>query len=114
MKELIYIPHNKPENNREFGCIEVGHAVLNGHDFLKRVYSVNGKCPTLTAVCGGNQERKIAVDESHYRKLTPLEYERIQTLPDNYSGGVSNAQRYKVIGNSWTVDIIVEIFKNIK
>ena len=96
------------------GCIEVGKADLNGHDFLKRIYSPEGKSPTLTAVCGGNQERKIAVDSSHWRKLTPVECERLQTLPDNYTSGISDTQRYKCIGNGWTVDVIAHIFSFIK
>lgn len=87
---------------------------INGHDFLKRIYSVDGKSPTLTANSGGNQERKIAVDSLHYRKLTPIECERLQTLTDNYTAGVSSTQRYKQIGNGWTVDVIVEFLKNLK
>lgn len=47
------------------------------------------------------------------RKLTPIECERLQTFPDNYTAGVSNSQRYKMIGNSWTVDVISHILKNI-
>lgn len=57
----------------------------------------------------------------HYRKLTPLECERLQTLPDSYTlvmendkQKVSNSQRYKSIGNGWTVDVISHIFKNLK
>ena len=49
-----------------------------------------------------------------YRKLTPLECERLQTLPDNYTEGVSNSQRYKMLGNGWTCDVIVHIFKTMK
>ena len=45
----------------------------------------------------------------HWRKLTPVECERLQTLPDNYTEGVSNSQRYKALGNGWTVDVIVHI-----
>jgi DNA-cytosine methyltransferase len=48
-----------------------------------------------------------------YRKLTPVECERLQTFPDNYTEGVSNSQRYKALGNSWTVDVISHIFNNI-
>lgn len=47
------------------------------------------------------------------RKATPLECERLQTLPDNYTAHVSNTQRYKAIGNGWTVDIISHILKGI-
>ena len=52
-------------------------------------------------------------DEFHYRKLTPLECERLQTLPDNYTSCVSNSQRYNMIGNGWTCDVIAHMFKNI-
>lgn len=51
--------------------------------------------------------------ELHWRKLTPLECERLQTLPDNYTEGVSNTQRYKALGNGWTVDVIVHIYRNL-
>lgn len=44
------------------------------------------------------------------RKLKPVECERLQTLPDNYTEGLSNSRRYKLIGNSWTVDVIAHIF----
>lgn len=47
------------------------------------------------------------------RKLTPIECERLQTLPDNYTEGVSKAQRYKMLGNWWTVDVIAHIFKHL-
>ena len=48
------------------------------------------------------------------RKLTPIEYERIQGLPDNYTSVVSNTQRYKMIGNGWQVDAVAEFFKNLE
>jgi len=47
-----------------------------------------------------------------YRKLTPIECERLQTVPDNYTNHVSNSQRYKMLGNGWTVDVIAHIFRN--
>lgn len=48
------------------------------------------------------------------RKLTPVECERLQTWPDNYTEGVSNTQRYKIIGNGWTADVIAHIFSFIE
>jgi DNA-cytosine methyltransferase len=105
------VPYNFFSN---IDSIEMGKAELNGHDILKRLYSANAKSPTLTAVCGGNQEKKIAVDDIEWRKLTPMECERLQTIPDNYSDCVSNSQRYKMIGNGWTVDVIAHIFKGLK
>jgi len=47
------------------------------------------------------------------RMLTPIECERLQTVPDNYTNHVSNTQRYKMLGNGWTVDVIAHIFNNI-
>lgn len=66
---------------------------LKCHDIGKRVYNSNMKCATLTAVTGGYQEKKV-YDNGRCRKLTPLEYERLQTLPDNYTEGVANSKRY--------------------
>jgi len=97
------------------GCHQVGIADdINGHDIMKRIYSVEGKSPTLNAMTGGNREPKVAVDELRWRKLTPLECERLQTVPDGYTEGVSNTQRYKMLGNGWTVKVIEHILQNIK
>ena len=49
-----------------------------------------------------------------WRKLTPLECERLQTVPDNYTDHVSNTQRYKMLGNGWTVEVIKHIFQNME
>jgi DNA (cytosine-5)-methyltransferase 3A len=57
---------------------------------------------------------KIAKITSKIRKLTPVECERLQTVPDNYTNYVSNSQRYKMLGNGWTVDVISHIFKYLK
>lgn len=48
------------------------------------------------------------------RKLTPVECERLQTLPDDYTAGISNTKRYTCLGNGWTVDVIAHIFKGLK
>ena len=136
---------------------------INGHDILKRVYSPDGKSPTVTTCQGGNTEPKVvkggafrarSVDkdgnrvdwkdtkpqqmlelrkdqksntvssvakdslvvdqELTWRKLTPLECERLQTVPDNYTNHVSNTQRYKMLGNGWTIEVIKHIFKNME
>ena len=54
------------------------------------------------------------VSSSGYRRLSPIECERLQTLPDNYTEGVSNSQRYRCTGNGWTVNVIVHILGEIK
>ena len=181
------IRENKPTYNTPK---QVGVAAdLKGYDIIKRVYSENGKSPTLTTMGGGHREPKVAVkggairarskdskgkhvgwketkpkqvleirkddksnsltsatkdsvavskirnksktvrsggrlsydrhewdsvDELHWRKLTPLECERLQTFPDNYTEGVSNTQRYKMLGNGFTVRVIEHILKNME
>lgn len=96
-------------------CIQLGH-IGNTNSQANRVYSVHNKSVTLKANGGGGGAKtglyKIDLPDGEYliRKLTPLECERLQTLPDNYTEGVSNTQRYKAIGNGWTVDVIAHIF----
>lgn len=51
--------------------------------------------------------------EHQIRKLTPIEYERLQTVPDNYTSCVSNSQRYKMLWNWWTIDIITHILSHL-
>ena len=204
------------------GCIQVGEtAEIKGYDIIKRVYSPEGKAPTLTTMQGGHREPKVATtnpkggrivnrrkvdgvrkdndkniplepylevrgddktnclstvqkdnvliyqqprgwnkgglrakdgktpslttsswehnnhltDGLRWRKLTPLECERLQTVPDGYTqygdfGGeqfdkegnfiryttkpVSNSQRYKMLGNEWTIDVITHILEGMK
>lgn len=77
-----------------------------------RVYNSDYKMACLTAVSGGHQEKKV-MDNGRPRKLTPLEYERLQTVPDNYTAMVAKSQRYKMLGNGWTVDVIAHILKGL-
>lgn len=91
-------------------------------------HTINGKSPTLTAAMGtggGNvplyasadivvkhKGRYLnATDRLLFKKFTPLECERLQTFPDNYTAMLSNTQRYKSLGNSWTVDVIAHILR---
>tara|TARA_R110000764_G_scaffold6052_1_gene23142 strand:+ start:50 stop:1246 length:1197 start_codon:yes stop_codon:yes gene_type:complete len=148
--------------------IQVGTAIdINGHDVLKRVYSPDGKSPTVNTCQGGNREPKVITggairgraydkegkridrdgisvankttqmlelrkddksnaittvgkdslvveNEVYWRKLTPLECERLQTVPDNYTNHVSNSQRFRMLGNGWTIETITHIFKNMQ
>lgn len=86
----------------------------------QRIYSVHGKSVSLKANGGGQGSNtglyKIDLPDGDYiiRKLTPIEAERLQTLPDNYTEGISATQRYKCIGNGWTVDVIAHILKGLK
>ncbi|MBQ8528853.1 MAG: DNA (cytosine-5-)-methyltransferase [Clostridia bacterium] len=94
---------------------------FKNHDMHKRVFNPNFKIHTLTCVSGGHQQKKVMLLEKteggymvRVRKLTPVEYERLQTLPDNYTSGVSDGARYTACGNGWTVDVIAHIFTQLK
>ena len=72
---------------------------------------LDGKAACLTA----NMWKGVpyGVVKDLLRRLTPIECERLQTLPQNYTEGVSDTQRYKMIGNGWTVSVVSHIFKNL-
>jgi DNA (cytosine-5)-methyltransferase 3A len=81
---------------------------------MKEVYNQNAKCNTLLADGdGGNRQKKVYQD-GRCRKFMPIEYERMQTLPDNYTDCVSDSARYSAIGNGWTVDVIAHILKGME
>jgi DNA (cytosine-5)-methyltransferase 3A len=90
---------------------------LTGLDSTKRgpgdkkfIPKNDGKANCLTTGLGIEGVIKI---KEMVRKLTPIECERLQGFPDNYSEGISNTQRYKALGNSFTVPIIKHILQNI-
>ena len=88
------------------------------------VNTLNGKSRTIkasyartslaNALRGDGFGATMVYDRRAFRKLSHVEAERLQTLPDGYTEGVSNNQRYKCIGNGWTVDVITHILKNLK
>jgi DNA (cytosine-5)-methyltransferase 3A len=89
-----------------FGCITPDR--INKRQNGQR-FSEGRKFYTLTA-----QDKHGVLVEGYIRKLTTIECCRLQTLPDNYTQGISNSQQYKCIGNGWTVDVISYIFKGLK
>lgn len=116
--------------------IKVGEVGNGGQGY--RIYSIDGKSVSQTATSGGigsntglyaiptdkpvyevkdgfitikDKQYPIKLKDGYYviRKLTPTECERLQTMPDGYTEGVSNAQRYKALGNGWTAEVIIHI-----
>jgi len=75
-----------------------------------RVYDSRGKAPALTSFCN---RLNVKTPLSYVRKLTPIECERLQTFEDGYTEGISNSQRYKALGNSFTVDVITHLLTNL-
>jgi len=89
-------------------AIEIIATQLGNSEKFGNSTSHNGKAFTLrTANPNG------VILNSRVRRLTPIECERLQTVKDNYTNHVSDSQRYKMLGNGWTVDVIAHIFKYI-
>ena len=96
-------------------CQQIGRTTTGRYEQKTRVYGTGGKSPSILAhTSGGWDDVKIAQNSITWRKLTPLECERLQTVPDNFTAHVSNTQRYKMLGNGWTVDVIAHIFRGLK
>lgn len=74
----------------------------------------NGKSFALRSQAGGKLQGKGVLINSNIRRLTPIECERLQTVKDNYTSCVSDTQRYKMLGNGWTVDVICHILNYLK
>lgn len=92
-------------------CTMLGKGFMRN---TREVYNLNATTSTLMRDGdGGNRVKKIYQD-GRVRKLTPIEYERLQTIPDDYTKGIANNKRYSAVGNAWTVDIITHIFKGLK
>lgn len=88
---------------------------VNGwHRQMKEVYNLNDKCNTLLADGDGGHRAKKVYQDGRCRRLMPIEYERLQTLPDNFTNNISDSARYSAVGNGWTVDILAHIFKNMQ
>jgi DNA-cytosine methyltransferase len=86
-------PHRN--DKRKSGISEIG-----------TIHYPDTKSYTITA----NHAPKVLTEIIGWRKLSPIECERLQTVPDNYTQCVSDTQRYKMLGNGWTVDVITHIF----
>jgi DNA-cytosine methyltransferase len=74
---------------------------------------IRDKCRALNTGCGSPTTKNavVVITNNDVRKLTPIECERLQSLPDNYTEGVSNTQRYKALGNGFNVEVISHILK---
>jgi len=109
----------EPRTDNKTNCltsVQKDNLVMQiGNHSTGKISHDEDKHPCLRAMAGSitkgigyqNQESKI-------RRLTPLECERLQTVPDNYTNHVSDSQRYKMLGNGWTVDVIVHILNYMK
>jgi len=113
-EEIVIIENHKSKVGLKLvGCIKRdGKSYFSQTD---KIYSIYGKSPCLCA--NGFRGSKTLITENIitgiYQPATPLECERLQTVPDNYTAIVTDPQRYKMLGNGWTVDLVAHIFKGL-
>lgn len=100
------ISENITEGRKKWFYSPNGQRCIQKH--LCTLDGIKAQCLTVRSEPGWNSNY-ISVNEG-IRKLTEIEYERLQTLPDNYTNHVPSMKRYMSIGNSWTVDVIAHIF----
>lgn len=110
-------------NQEKAGCFTAGGNSAGNHSDMDVIFieqtgrgnnnggakALNGKTPSVTS---NNWEHNNHL--SGYRRLTPVEVERLFTLPDNYTASVSDSQRYRCMGNGWVVDVIAHILSHIE
>lgn len=113
LKEVMFTERRTEEAKQ----LRKEYRIKYGKDFCPRRMKelaprIDNKANCLTTFL---TKESILVDKNGIvRYLTPLEAERLQTIPDNYTESMSDRNRYKAIGNGWTVDVIAHILKNIK
>jgi site-specific DNA-cytosine methylase len=111
--------------HREPKVLVVPEATKKGYTEIEDGDCFDATFPTSKTRRGRNMKDKsncltaanydyMRYEHPTYRKLTPLECERLQTVPDNYTEGVSNTQRYRMLGNGWTVDVISHILQEMR
>lgn len=109
---------------KDFEIIDMNKKVcallkVNTTEMCKRIYNPNFKMATLTCVSGGYQEKKV-LDNGRPRKLTEIEYERLQGVPDNFTNvrmngkKISYSKRCSLLGNAWNEPTIEHIFRGLQ
>ena len=122
-KAISYLDRNKINkrfsmfcDNEKSVCITANfHKSLPYNVYVDREKSncILANYANMACVNYNKSPGQIVFHNDSIRKLTPVECERLQTLPDNWTDCVSNTQRYKMIGNGWTIDVIAHILKHI-
>ena len=111
-KTGLYVVALTEKRTEEAKKLRREHKAKTGKDFSPRRMKelgprTDGKTNTITT---GITKESLILQDSIIRKLTPIECERLQGLPDNYTGGgTSDSQRYKMLGNAFNVDVVAHI-----
>jgi DNA (cytosine-5)-methyltransferase 3A len=110
--------HKGADNHGQRTMIRI--CEINGGGQGNRVYSIDGKAACLKNESGGRAGMAATLicskgdDNKCYRKLTPLECERLQGVPEGFTEGVSNTQRYKMLGNGFQIDTVAHNLRQSK
>lgn len=108
------------EEKREYECYKRMAAKREGTLAFKKAWAnvrtldQKSRALTTSQAISNSGATNVKYSDTEYYILTPIECERLQTLPDNYTEGVSNTQRYKAVGNGWTAEVIAHIFKALR
>ena len=129
----VYSPEGKSPTVTTCGGGHREPKVVTGGAFRGRAYDKDGKRMDRDGISVANKTKQmlelrndnksnaittvgkdsvVAHEDLTWRKLTPLECMRLQTVPDDYLMPVSNSQKYKLLGNGWTIEVIKHIYKN--
>lgn len=103
-------PYKYNGDDEKVQCTMLGSGFMRN---TREVYNLKHKANTLLCDGGGGNRQKKVYQDGRVRKLMPIEYERCQLLPDNYTDCVADSHRYTAVGNGWTVDVIAHILKHI-
>lgn len=110
VEESMFVKGNLHSTN---STNKIGH-IGNTDGQANRVYSDEGKSVTLSAQGGGGGAKTgLYQINSRIRKLTPIECERLQGLPDGYTEGIPKTHRYKCLGNAFNVDVVGHILTHL-
>ena len=108
------------EEKKEYECYKRMAAKREGTLAFKKAWAnvrtldQKSRALTTSQSISNSGATNVKYSDTEYYILTPIECERLQTLPDDYTEGVSNTQRYKAVGNGWTVEVIAHIFKALR
>jgi DNA (cytosine-5)-methyltransferase 3A len=108
------LPITLTERRTEEAKLIRKESMKNGVDYSPRrgkelVERTDNKSNCLTATFSNKEHLLKNKNMDGYRKMLPIEWERLQTIPDDYTSCLSDSKRYNVIGNGWTVDVIAHI-----
>ena len=114
LKGLVFEKSKALTSSMWKGYENDGVSIFAINPYSKQI--LKNKSRALNTVCHSptTKNATILFSENKYRKLTPVECERLQGLPDNYTEGISNTQRYKCLGNAFNVDVVAHILSFIK